>query len=115
MTDERTARISFAGDLDVYRRDEIAAALPSPESIDRLIIDLREATIIDSSILAILMRYRRTFTDAGKDPHEIVIIVQPQLRRVFEITGLMKSLTIVSAGSEVGTTGSAAAEPLSEA
>lgn len=112
LNDERTARISFAGDLDVYRREEISSALPSPESIDRLIIDLREATIIDSSILAILMRYRRTFVDAGKDPHEIVVIVQPQLRRVFEITGLMKSLTIVSGTSEMGSTGTAAAEPL---
>lgn len=115
MSDEKTARISFSGDLDVYRREEIAAALPSPESTDRLVIDLREATIIDSSILAILMRYRRTFVDAGRDPHEIVIIVHPQLRRIFEITGLMKSLTIVSASSETGTAGTAAAEPMSEA
>lgn len=105
----------MSGDLDVYRRDEISAALPSAESTDRLVLDLRDATIIDSSILAILMRYRRSFIDAGKDPHEIVIIVQPQLRRIFEITGLMKSLTIVSAPVEMRATDSAAAEPLSEA
>lgn len=61
------------------------------------------------------MRYRRTFVDAGKDAHEIVIIVQPQLRRVFEITGLMKSLTIVSGGSEISSTGTQATEPLGEA
>lgn len=115
MSDERTARIAFAGDLDVYRRDEIVASLPPADSIDRLIIDLREAAIIDSTILSAFMRYRRTFVEAGKDPHEIIIVVKPQLRRIFEITGLMKTLTIVSAADELGSSGGAAAEPLSEA
>lgn len=99
----------------MYRRDEIAAALPPPASIDRLIIDLREVSILDSTVLSQFMRYRRAFMETGKDPHEIVVVVKPQLRRIFEITGLIKSLTVVSAGSEVETTGNLAAEPLSEA
>jgi anti-anti-sigma factor len=114
LSDERTARISLAGDLDIYRRDEIVAMFPFAESIDRVIIDLREATSLDSTILSAFMRYRRTFVDAGKDPHEIVIVVNPQLRRVFEITGLLNSLTVVSAAGEVGTAETAAPEPLGE-
>lgn len=113
MNEQKTVRISFAGDLDVYRRDEIASALPPAQDIDRLIIDLRETAIIDSTILSLFMRYRRAFIEAGNDPHEIVIIVKPRLRRIFEITGLLKTLTVVSAG-DIGSTGIAAAEPLSE-
>lgn len=111
MNDERTARISFAGDLDVYRRDDVAAALPPVQNIDRLIIDLRETALIDSTILSVLMRYRRTFVEAGHDAHDIIIVVKPQLRRVFEITGLTRSLTIVSAGDEVSSAEPAAAQP----
>ncbi len=100
---QRAARIEFAGDLDVYRRDEIASALPPPESVERIVIDLRAAKIIDSSVIAVMMRYRRAFIDAGGDPINIVVVVPPNLRRIFEITGLVSLLTVVTA------------EPLAEA
>ena len=97
MTDQLTAHVAFAGDLDVYRRDEIAASLPQAETADRVVVDMREVTTVDSSIIAVFMRYRRSFLDAGGDAHEIVLIVRPQLRRIFEITGLTRSLTVVTA------------------
>ena len=100
---ERAAKIAFSGDLDVYRRDEIAAALPSPDGIDRLVIDMRGAAMVDSSIIAVLMRYRRSFMDAGGDPHNVVLVVPPNLRRIFEITGLVSLLTVITS------------EPLAEA
>lgn len=96
---ERVVRIELAGDLDVYRRREIEFALPAPASIDELIVDMRGATIIDSSAIAVLMRYRRTFVEAGGDGTRIVIIVPPNLRRIFEITGLVKLLTVVTASA----------------
>jgi anti-anti-sigma factor len=100
---ERAAKVELSGDLDVYRRAEIEAALPPPESIDRLAIDMRGATLVDSAIIAVIMRYRRAFIDAGGDPHNITIVVPPNLRRIFEITGLVTLLTVVTA------------EPLTEA
>jgi anti-anti-sigma factor len=93
---ERTAKMTLSGDLDVYRRDEIAAAFPAPDSVDRLVIDMRGAGVLDSSVIAVLMRYRRSFIEAGGDPREIVIVVPPNLRRIFEITGLVTLLTIVT-------------------
>lgn len=87
----------------MYRRDEVASALPPPEIADRVVIDMRDVTTVDSSIVAVLMRYRRSFMDAGGDAHEVVLIVSPQLRRIFEITGLTRSMTVVTA------------EPLTEA
>ncbi len=108
MSDQRTVRLEFSGDLDVFRRDEFASAFPPPETIDRLAIDLRNATLLDSSIVAVLMRYRRGFIDAGGDARDIVVVVPPNLRRIFEITGLVTLLTVVTAapGSK---------EPLAEA
>jgi anti-anti-sigma factor len=95
--DERTATLRLEGDLDIYRRDEIQSRLPAPGSVDRVIIDCSAATSIDSTILTMLMRYRRSFASAGGDPVNIVVIVAPSLRRIFEIAGLTRMLTIVSA------------------
>lgn len=108
MNDERTAKLQFAGELDVYRRAEFESAFPPPESIDRIVIDMRETTILDSSIIAILMRYRRAFMENGRNPQDIVIVVPPQLRRIFEITGLASSMTILTAPAAFD-------EPLTEA
>lgn len=109
-------RLEFAGDLDVYRRDEIAAALPSPDGVDRVVLDMRHVTIIDSAIVAVLMRYRRAFIDAGGDGLNIVIVVPPQLRRIFEITGLVSLMTIVTSSAEKGSVDAGTSgEPLTEA
>jgi anti-anti-sigma factor len=97
--EERTAQITLEGSLDIYRRDEITALLPVPGSVDRVVIDCSSATSVDSTILTVLMRYRRRFASAGGDPVNIIIIVNPNLRRVFEIAGLTRVLTIVSAPS----------------
>gem|GEM_PF-3045455 len=99
LAEPRTAYVAFSGDLDVYRRDEISAALPAAGSVDQLVIDMRGASLIDSSVIAVLMHYRREFVDAGGNAHEVVVVVPQQLRRIFEITGLTKSLTVVNASS----------------
>ncbi len=95
--DEQTATLRLEGDLDIYRRAEIESQLPEPGAVDRVIIDCSAATSIDSTILSLLMRYRRSFASAGGDPVNIVVIVGPGLRRSFEISGLTRVLTIVSA------------------
>lgn len=97
VDDSNAVRIELSGDLDLYRRDEVASAFPPPETIERLIVDMRNATLIDSSIIAVLMRYRRTFMDAGGDGHDIIVVVPAVFRRIFEITGLVKLLTVVTA------------------
>ena len=99
--EERTAQIRLEGGLDIYRREEIAALLPEPGSVDRVVLDCTAATSIDSTILTLLMRYRRNFASAGGDPVNIIIIVEPALRRTFDIAGLSRVLTIVSAPRRV--------------
>ncbi|HEY9181540.1 MAG TPA: STAS domain-containing protein [Candidatus Baltobacteraceae bacterium] len=97
MDDKNAVRIELAGDLDVYRRDEIAAQFPPPESVSRVIVDMRNATLIDSSIVSVLMRYRRAFMDCGNDGLDMVLVVPQVFRRIFEITGLVKLVTVVTA------------------
>lgn len=93
----RTARLALTGDLDLYRRDEVAAQLPPPGSVDRVLIDCRGVETMDSSILTLLMRYRRSFADAGGNPLEIVVIVTPSVRRLFEVAGMNRVITVVTA------------------
>lgn len=93
----RTARLSLTGDLDLYRRDEVAAQLPAPGTVDRVLIDCRGVETMDSSILTLLMRYRRSFQAAGGNPLEIVVIVTPPVRRLFEVAGVTKVITVVTA------------------
>lgn len=96
LSDERTARITLSGNLDVHSKEHVESLLPDPHSVDRLIIDCAKVTVIDSSVLAVLMRYRRRFREAGNDPIEIVVIANPSIRRIFDITGLNRVLTIIS-------------------
>lgn len=93
----RTARLALTGDLDLYRRDEVAAQLPPPGAVDRVLIDCRGVETMDSSILTLLMRYRRAFEDAGGNPLEIIVIVTPAVRRLFEVAGVTKVITVVTA------------------
>lgn len=95
--EERTVRVQLSGGLDISRRDEIARLLPDPRSAERVVIDCTAADCVDSTIIMVFMRYRRNFMAAGGDPVNIVIVVQPNLRRVLEIAGLTRSMTIVSA------------------
>lgn len=97
LDDSNAVRIELSGDLDLYRRDEVSSVFPPPDTIERLIVDMRNATLIDSSIIAVLMRYRRQFMDAGRDGHDIIVVVPAVFRRIFEITGLVKLLTVVTA------------------
>jgi anti-anti-sigma factor len=100
--DKENAVVTLTGSLDISRRGEVAALLPAPESARRVVIDCSQADFVDSTIMTVLMRYRRAFVDAGGDPFEIVIVVSPNLRRIFDIAGLSSLVTIVSASRRDG-------------
>lgn len=95
--DDRTERITLSGNLDVYSKKHVEALLPDPESVDHLIIDCSQVAVFESTVLTVLMRYRRRFEEAGRDPFNIVVIVTPNVRRIFDITGLSRAVTVVTA------------------
>lgn len=84
----QTVAIRLAGDVDLYvaadLREAVGQQIDSGRS--RLIIDLTEATFIDSTTLGILVgAMRRLRTRGGR---LAVVCPNPVIARVFEITGL---------------------------
>src|SRR6266496_3432345 len=98
----RAATLVLAGELDLYRAPEIEAALTAaigPESdSDRVTVDLRSVTFIDSTTLALLLA-------AGRRQHarrgELLVLVGPQTpMTAFEVTGFDRLLTITRVGDD---------------
>ena len=88
--------ITLHGDLGLADRDRIASLFPNPETTERLVIDCTDAKSLDSSILALIMTYRRRMQIAGKDPvATIVALAPPRLQRLFELTGISRAITVL--------------------
>ena len=103
MAGERAVLVTLSGELDLAKRDAVADALPAPGSVDRLVVDCSAVTSIESVVITVFMRYRRKFIAVGSDPMNIVFIVSPQMRRIFEITGMSTFFTVIPASGEVST------------
>lgn len=95
--DDRTVRITLQGDLGIHHPISLENMLPDPRSANRVLLDCAQVSAVDSTFITALMRYRHAFAAAGNDPHDIVVIVQPSVRRIFEIAGLHRVLTIITA------------------
>jgi anti-anti-sigma factor len=89
--------ITLSGDLDLSRRDVIRDMLPSPSTVERLVIDCSAVTSIESVVITLFMRYRRKFAAAGHDPLNMIFIVSPQMRRTFDVTGMSEWFTVINA------------------
>jgi anti-sigma B factor antagonist len=82
--------VGLAGELDIYTvptfRNALDEQVPSPW---RLILDLTEVTLLDSSGLgALVSMLNRTREGRGELG---LVCPQRQIRRVFEITGLRRA------------------------
>ncbi len=88
--------ITLHGDLGLADRDRIAGLFPNPQTTERLVIDCTDAKSLDSSILALIMTYRRRVQIAGKDPlSTIVALAPPRMHRLFELTGITRAITVL--------------------
>lgn len=99
LSQERTALIALKGDLSLHERDAVANGLPDPAAIDKLVIDCTAVTSIDSVVASVFLRYRRRFVAAGADPLNIIFIVSPQVKRLFEIAGMSTYFTLIASGT----------------
>lgn len=88
--------IALEGDLDLSREGEIQALLPDPGAADRVVFDFRNVNSIDSSVVTAVMRYRRDCAAAGYTHMEIVILASPGIRRVLDLVGVSRILTVIS-------------------
>jgi stage II sporulation protein AA (anti-sigma F factor antagonist) len=84
------------GELDLVTsplfREKVENKLNQYEMIKHLILDLRKVNFIDSSGLgAILGRFKRLSQQGGRLS---AVNVSPQVRRIFELSGLLKIMEI---------------------
>ena len=91
-----TAYVVLDGELDLSRRDQVVAALPAPESISGGVINLSNATYVDSTVLGALVKFRRSFINHGGDPDNLILVLARNgpIRRAFEKTGLHRLFSI---------------------
>lgn len=94
----RTVVIEFDGDLDMTRASEIDDKVPDLHDVDRLVLDLSNALSVDSSFIAQIMTLRRKYLRSGGDQLDIVVIAPANIRRVLELTGVARVVTVVVPG-----------------
>jgi anti-sigma B factor antagonist len=93
--------VAVGGEVDLYTAPELERALAGPlaEGTARLVVDLSEATFVDSTALHVfLCAARQLDREAGE---LIVVVPDPNVRKVFEITGLNRFFAVVSSLSTV--------------
>lgn len=89
------ARLSLYGELDIAAATDLEAALEEVEHDrpERILLDLRGLTFLDSTGLRTLLAADTRAREAGR---RLTILQGPDaVRRVFEITGLEERLELV--------------------
>ena len=80
--------VAVTGEIDLFTTPEFKAAVAAAltRSADRLVIDLRRATFLDSSSLGVLIGAHRRLTRRGG--RLVVACDQPAILKVLRVTGL---------------------------
>lgn len=79
--------LRLEGEWDIYRREELSDQLRPAYTHPNVIVDLSRVEYMDSTGLSAFVRMRNTRKAAGFAPSRFVI-VSPNVRRIFELTGL---------------------------
>jgi anti-sigma B factor antagonist len=92
--------IAVGGELDMRAAPELkgAIALALDEDASRVVVDLSDATFIDSTGMGTLVAALKRLRKRGGSLE--LVCTEPNLLRVFELTGLDRLLPIRSSRSE---------------
>jgi anti-sigma B factor antagonist len=89
------AHVAVKGELDIATLpefQEVVRSLRSPD-LERLVVDLRGVTFLDSMSIEVLLRLHTELAEAGA---ELLVVRGPRaVHRVFELTGLETVLTVL--------------------
>jgi anti-sigma B factor antagonist len=88
--------VAASGEVDLYTATELERALASSvtEGAAQLVVDFSGATFIDSTALHVLLPAARQLERAAGEL--IVVVPDPNVRKVFEITGFDRLFAVVS-------------------
>ena len=96
VRNERHAVVLVAGDLDAATAPRLHAELAqlAADGIDRIVLDLRRMTFVDSFGLGVIVNAKKRLSRHGNSLCLVAGDEQRTLRRVLEITGLDKVLPV---------------------
>ena len=96
VRDERHAVVQVAGELDALTaprlHDELVAL--ANDGVERVVLDLRRLSFVDSFGLGVIVSARRRLNPQGNSLCLVADDDQSTLRRVLEITGLDQVLPV---------------------
>ena len=93
--------ITVLGEVDIISASELSRAIDVvPDQTSRLVIDLCDVTFLDSSGLNALLRAKQALEEKSIVFH-VVVRADSVVRRVFEITQLTASLSVVDTLEQV--------------
>ncbi len=82
--------VRLDGDLDFSRKAELEELLAGAETSDIAIIDLRDATYMDSSVLSCLTALKKHMAERGTAAVVRIAGANESILRIFHICGLDK-------------------------
>lgn len=83
---DRPHVVSFNGELDIWKEDEVEAVLSVLDGSVPAVVDLSNVRYLDSAFLSVLIRLRRRLPEC-----KITLIVKtPSVRRVLELTEMQR-------------------------
>jgi len=88
------------GEIDVASAPEFHASLSDliGQGPEIIIVDMSEVSFIDSTGLGVLVGAEKQMRDAGQALR--LVVTQPQIIRLLELTGLDEVFTILSNGND---------------
>jgi anti-sigma B factor antagonist len=88
------------GEIDVASAPEFHASLSDliGQGPEIIIVDMSEVSFIDSTGLGVLVGAEKQMRDAGQALR--LVVTQPQIIRLLELTGLDQVFTILSNGND---------------
>jgi anti-sigma B factor antagonist len=97
---ERTAVFSVHGELDLHEAPELQGQISFAvdHGVRLIVVDLTDVTFIDSMALGVLLSATNRLRPAGGQIR--IVVPDPNMRRVFEISLLDRVLTIDSTRDE---------------
>lgn len=73
----------------------VAEKLPPPDRYARVVIDCANVRSIDTAVIAELMSYRARWVMLGRDPLELVLVLNEQVHHLFDLTGASRTMTVL--------------------
>lgn len=96
VRNEQHAVVIISGDLDAATAPRLHAELVelAQAGVDRIVLDLRRLTFVDSFGLGVIVNAKKRLSQVGNALCLVAGLEQRTLRRVLEITGLDRVLPV---------------------